>query len=165
MTTVGVVPRLSHLWCNESHWGHALIPLSHRIKRLECVKIPHMCLTLLGDGDFLKSIQMGLFRTRCHIECLKSFCCESNSRGFRRKVIHMIPRLIEAMIHEGIGWWRSAMRVIAHDKRSHEGCCRPPRLRIMSNHHFVPRHASPLHCSSSSSFIPHPRVSWLRAKH
>src|SRR2546426_1337221 len=50
------------------------------------------CPALETWPDFLTSIQVRVFSTRCHIERLKGFCRNSNSRGFRRKIIHMITR-------------------------------------------------------------------------
>jgi hypothetical protein len=40
----------------------------------------------LADGDFLKSIQVRFLSTLGDIKCLKGFCSDSNSRGFRRKI-------------------------------------------------------------------------------
>src|SRR5216684_9282701 len=83
-----------------------------------CATAPGMyqaCITLLADCDFIKSIQMRLLSTLRNIECLKSFCSESNRRSFGRKIIDMIPSIIEAMIHERILWWRRSMLVIAHN--------------------------------------------------
>src|SRR2546421_4880866 len=113
----------------------------HRRKGLECVKSLSDAPNLLADGDFLTSLQIGFFSTLRHVECLESFCSDSNRRGFRRKIIHMITGSIQAMIHDSIFWWSRSMLVIAHNKRSHECCCRPTRLIIMENHDFMPRHA------------------------
>jgi hypothetical protein len=128
-------------------------------KRRDQEQLPHRCIPLLADGDLLKSLQVRVLSTLGDIECLKGFCRESNRRGFRRKIIDMIPSLIEAMIHNSICGRSRAILVIAHNKRPHECCCRPPRLLIMSNHDFVPRHAWLLFVhvlEFYSPLIPHP---------
>ncbi len=100
-----------------------------------------LCITISADCDFLKSIQVRLFSTRCDIECVKGFCSDSNSRGFGRKIIHMITSIIQAMINDSIFWWGSSSLVVSHNKRPHECCCRPPRPLVIYNHYFVPRHS------------------------
>src|SRR6266702_6698145 len=89
-----------------SPWCHACKVYSFIVSQGWNVSRPsQLRITLLADGDFLKSIQIGFVRTLRHIERLKGFCSNSNSRGFGRKIIHMVTGIIQAMINDSIFWW------------------------------------------------------------